>query len=70
MVGGFAVLKDVYKTIVFELAKYRNSISDKPVIPERVITRPPSAYVQIKTKTLYHHMMYWMPFCMPISKKI
>lgn len=43
MVGGFAVLKDVYKTIVFELAKYRNSISGKPVIPERVITRPPSA---------------------------
>ncbi|MGQ8974003.1 NAD+ synthase [Acinetobacter schindleri] len=43
MVGGFSVLKDVYKTIVFELAKYRNSIADKPVIPERVITRPPSA---------------------------
>lgn len=43
MVGGFAVLKDVYKTIVFELAKYRNSISEAPVIPERVITRPPSA---------------------------
>lgn len=41
MVGGFAVLKDVYKTIVFELAKYRNTVS--PVIPERVITRPPSA---------------------------
>ncbi len=43
MVGGFAVLKDVYKTIVFELAKYRNSIAENPVIPERVITRPPSA---------------------------
>ncbi|RZG82111.1 NAD+ synthase [Acinetobacter sp. WCHAc060033] len=43
MVGGYAVLKDVYKTIVFELAKYRNSIADAPVIPERVITRPPSA---------------------------
>ncbi|MBF7695770.1 NAD+ synthase [Acinetobacter rathckeae] len=43
MVGGFAVLKDVYKTIVFELAKYRNSIAEEPVIPERVITRPPSA---------------------------
>ena len=43
MAGGFAVLKDVYKTIVFELAKYRNSISETPVIPERVITRPPSA---------------------------
>ena len=43
MAGGYAVLKDVYKTIVFELAKYRNSLSDTPVIPERVITRPPSA---------------------------
>lgn len=43
MVGGYAVLKDVYKTIVFELAKYRNSLSEIPVIPERVITRPPSA---------------------------
>ncbi len=43
MVGGFAVLKDVYKTIVFELAKYRNTVGDTVVIPERVITRPPSA---------------------------
>ena len=43
MVGGFSVLKDVYKTIVFELAKYRNTLSKTPVIPERVITRPPSA---------------------------
>jgi NAD+ synthase (glutamine-hydrolysing) len=43
MVGGYAVLKDVYKTIVFELAKYRNTLSETPVIPERVITRPPSA---------------------------
>ena len=43
MAGGYAVLKDVYKTIVFELAKYRNSLSETPVIPERVITRPPSA---------------------------
>ncbi|NHC04281.1 NAD+ synthase [Acinetobacter sp. 187] len=43
MVGGFSVLKDVYKTIVFELAKYRNSLEEIPVIPERVITRPPSA---------------------------
>ncbi len=43
MVGGFAVLKDVYKTIVFELAKYRNSLSETPIIPPRVISRPPSA---------------------------
>ncbi|KGP63435.1 NAD synthetase [Legionella norrlandica] len=41
MAGGFAVLKDVLKTQVYELVKYRNEIS--PVIPERVITRPPSA---------------------------
>ncbi|SNZ08920.1 NAD+ synthase (glutamine-hydrolysing) [Persephonella hydrogeniphila] len=41
MVGGFAVLKDVYKTKVYELAQYRNSIS--PVIPERVLKKPPSA---------------------------
>ncbi len=41
MAGGFAVIKDVPKTRVFELAKYRNIISQ--VIPERVITRPPSA---------------------------
>ncbi len=41
MVGGFGALKDVPKTLVFRLARYRNAIS--PVIPERVITRPPSA---------------------------
>ena len=41
MVGGFAVLKDVLKTKVYELAMYRNSIS--PVIPERVLIKPPSA---------------------------
>ncbi len=41
MAGGFDVLKDVPKTLVFKLAWYRNSVSE--VIPERVITRPPSA---------------------------
>jgi NAD+ synthase (glutamine-hydrolysing) len=41
MAGGFAVLKDVPKTLVWRLARYRNSIG--PVIPERIITRPPSA---------------------------
>ena len=50
MVGGFAVLKDVYKTIVFELAKYRNTVGDTIVIPERVITRPPSAELKKKKK--------------------
>lgn len=41
MAGGYAALKDVYKTKVFALAEYRNSVS--PVIPQRVIDRPPSA---------------------------
>ena len=41
MAGGFAVLKDVYKTMVYRLCRYRNTIF--PVIPERVLTRLPSA---------------------------
>lgn len=41
MVGGFAVIKDVLKTKVYQLCYYRNSISK--VIPERVLTKPPSA---------------------------
>ena len=41
MVGGFNALKDVPKTLVFALARYRNTLSE--VIPETVITRPPSA---------------------------
>jgi NAD+ synthase (glutamine-hydrolysing) len=41
MAGGFAPIKDCTKSQVYRLARYRNSIS--PVIPERVIERPPSA---------------------------
>lgn len=41
MAGGFAVLKDVAKTLVYRLARWRNTLSE--VIPERIITRPPSA---------------------------
>lgn len=41
MAGGFALLKDVPKTLVYKLSNYRNTIS--PVIPERIIVRPPSA---------------------------
>lgn len=41
MAGGFSPLKDVYKTLVYRLARYRNSLS--AIIPERIITRPPSA---------------------------
>jgi NAD+ synthetase len=41
MAGGFAVLKDVPKTMVYRLARYRNSLGE--IIPQRVLTRAPSA---------------------------
>ena len=41
MAGGFAVIKDIRKTLVYRLAHYRNSLG--AVIPERIITRAPSA---------------------------
>ncbi len=41
MAGGFAVIKDIYKTFVYRLARYRNRLS--PAIPENVLTRAPSA---------------------------
>ncbi len=50
MAGGYSVLKDAYKTTVFELSRWRNTHKprlglgpDGPVMPDRVITRPPSA---------------------------
>ena len=41
MAGGFAPIKDCSKSLVYELARYRNTLGE--AIPERVITRPPSA---------------------------
>jgi NAD+ synthase (glutamine-hydrolysing) len=41
MAGGYAVIKDVFKTHVYQLARYRNTVS--PVIPESVLAKPPSA---------------------------
>lgn len=41
LAGGFAVIKDILKTLVYRLCRYRNSIA--PVIPERILTRAPSA---------------------------
>ena len=43
MAGGFAVIKDVPKTLVYELARWRNAQPGAPVIPESVLTKPPSA---------------------------
>ena len=41
MAGGFAVIKDIAKTLVYRLCHYRNGIS--PIIPQRILTRAPSA---------------------------
>jgi NAD+ synthetase len=43
MCGGYAPIKDLYKTEVFALARWRNAIAGAPVIPAAVISRPPSA---------------------------
>ena len=50
MVGGFNVLKDLYKMMVFDLARWRNQVLPRGalgpagrIIPERIITKPPSA---------------------------
>ena len=48
MAGGFAPIKDCSKTLVFRLARYRNSLGD--AIPERVITREPSAELRADQK--------------------
>ena len=41
--GGFAVIKDIPKTLVYKLAEFVNSINEKPVIPKDILTRPPTA---------------------------
>ncbi len=43
MAGGFAVIKDVPKVLVYELCEYRNTLGDGEVIPRSVIEKPPSA---------------------------
>jgi NAD+ synthase (glutamine-hydrolysing) len=43
MAGGFAVIKDVLKMRVYELSRHRNTLGPRPVIPEMVLTKPPSA---------------------------
>ncbi|HEY6408958.1 MAG TPA: NAD+ synthase, partial [Ktedonobacteraceae bacterium] len=50
MAGGFSVLKDVLKTLVYELCRYRNSLGAEPVIPDTVIEKPPSAELRPNQK--------------------
>jgi NAD+ synthase (glutamine-hydrolysing) len=50
MAGGYAVLKDVPKTLVYELTKFRNRKEGKEVIPKRVFAKPPSAELRPNQK--------------------
>ncbi|CAI7998810.1 Glutamine-dependent NAD(+) synthetase [Geodia barretti] len=43
MAGGFAVIKDIPKQLVYQLSAYRNRIDDSPPIPQSVIEKPPTA---------------------------
>ena len=43
MAGGFAVLKDVFKGWVYRLVRWRNAQEERPLVPESVLDRPPSA---------------------------
>ena len=52
MAGGFIPLKDVPKTIVFELAKYKNRQAEKEVIPPNVLTKAPSAELRPDQKDI------------------
>jgi NAD+ synthase (glutamine-hydrolysing) len=50
MAGGFAVIKDVPKTLVYEVCAYRNSVGPRAVIPLRVMEKPPSAELRPNQK--------------------
>ena len=50
MAGGFAVLKDVPKTVVYSLSRWRNARDGVQVIPENVLTKPPSAELRPNQK--------------------
>jgi len=50
MAGGYAVLKDVPKTLVYELAKFRNKKEGKAIIPKNVFTKPPTAELRPNQK--------------------
>ena len=50
MAGGYAVIKDVPKTLVYRLSEYRNSTTANPPIPENVLTKPPSAELRPNQK--------------------
>ena len=70
--GGFAVLKDVPKTLVYSLSLYRNHVQDKEVIPQRVLTKPPSAELRPELERIRipcPPMRCWTLSLVPMWKK-
>ena len=70
MCGGLAVISDVPKMKVFELAKHFNR--QKILIPTNTIEKPPSAELRPDQKTVipYPIMRHLMPSCMPMSSRV
>ena len=55
MAGGFSVIKDVWKTMVYDVCEYRNAAAGRELIPTTVLTKPPSAELrpdQVDTDSL------------------
>jgi len=50
MAGGFAPLKDVFKTVVYDLCRYRNQIAGYDIIPTAILDKPPSAELRPNQK--------------------
>jgi NAD+ synthase (glutamine-hydrolysing) len=50
MAGGFSVIKDIYKGMVYELSRYRNKLAGKDVIPESILKKEPSAELKENQK--------------------
>mgnify|MGYP005626326613 CR=1 FL=1 len=50
MAGGFAVIKDVPKTLVYRLCRYRNKTADFDIIPENILKKPPTAELKFRQK--------------------
>ena len=51
MAGGFAVLKDVFKTLLYDVARWRNKQAGRDLIPGTPLTKPPSAELRAIRKT-------------------
>ena len=52
MAGGYSIIKDVYKLLVYRLAEFRNLTEEKPIIPVSILKKPPSAELRPDQKDI------------------